>query len=68
LAVVVLKNGVRTTAEELLNFLSIRFAKWQLPDAIVFAGELPHTSTGKLLKSELRKRYNDWAWSQSAVE
>jgi len=24
--------------------------------------ELPHTSTGKLLKAELRRRYQNWKW------
>jgi 3-(methylthio)propionyl---CoA ligase len=31
-----------------------------LPDDVVFVRELPHTSTGKLLKSELRQRYQAW--------
>jgi acyl-CoA synthetase (AMP-forming)/AMP-acid ligase II len=35
------------------------FAKWQLPDGFVFVSELPHTSTGKLQKSELRHRFRD---------
>lgn len=37
-------------------------AKWQLADNFIFVMELPHTSTGKLLKSELRTRSIDWAW------
>ena len=36
-----------------MRFLPTRFAKWQLPDAFVFVDELPHTSTGKLLKEQL---------------
>lgn len=63
LAVVALKNGSKTTSEELRAFLNVKFAKWQLPDDIVFVDELPHTSTGKLLKSELRNRYAGWKWS-----
>jgi len=62
-AVVVLKDGFRTTPETLHDFLAQKFAKWQLPDAIVFVSELPHTSTGKLLKSELRKQYQNWTWT-----
>jgi fatty-acyl-CoA synthase len=46
--------------DELDEFLAKRFAKWQLPDAYVFVEELPHTSTGKLLKSALRDRYRDY--------
>jgi acyl-CoA synthetase (AMP-forming)/AMP-acid ligase II len=50
--------------DELREFLSQRFAKWQLPDAFIFVEELPHTSTGKLLKLELRRRYQNWDWKQ----
>lgn len=65
LAVVMLKDGMQATADELCAFLSAKFAKWQLPDDFVFVHELPHTSTGKLLKTELRKRYKDWQWNNS---
>jgi fatty-acyl-CoA synthase len=50
------------SAPELREFLSPKFAKWQLPDAFVFVEELPHTSTGKLQKAELRRRFQDWNW------
>jgi fatty-acyl-CoA synthase len=33
-----------------------------MPDDFVFVNDLPHTSTGKLLKTELRKKYADWKW------
>ena len=66
LAVVVLKDGLRVEAGELRAFLEQRFARWQLPDAFVFVGELPHTSTGKLLKSKLRQQYKDWQWEPQA--
>jgi fatty-acyl-CoA synthase len=62
LAVVALKDGATATPDQLRNFLSAKFAKWQLPDDFVFVGELPHTSTGKLLKTELRTRYRGWEW------
>lgn len=62
LAVVVLKDGRQLEESELSAFLAQRFAKWQLPDAVVFVDELPHTSTGKLLKSKLRQQYREWQW------
>jgi fatty-acyl-CoA synthase len=62
LAVVVVKEGASVTPGELRSFLGARFAKWQLPDDFVFVPELPHTSTGKLLKTELRGRYKEWKW------
>ena len=62
LALVVLKDGAAVDEDALREFLACTFAKWQLPDAILFVAELPHTSTGKLLKSELRRRYKQWSW------
>jgi fatty-acyl-CoA synthase len=64
LAVIVLKDGQQVKDSDLCAFLSERFAKWQLPDAFVFVDELPHTSTGKLLKSKLRQQFQDWQWEQ----
>jgi len=61
-AVIVAQDGAVLSPEALRAFLSPRFAKWQLPDAFVFVEELPHTSTGKLLKAELRRRFQDWKW------
>jgi fatty-acyl-CoA synthase len=62
LAVIVAQEGARLSREALRDFLSPRFAKWQIPDAFVFVEELPHSSTGKLLKAELRRRFSDWKW------
>jgi fatty-acyl-CoA synthase len=67
LAVVVLKDNAKVSPEELRSFLATKFAKWQLPDDFVFARELPHTATGKLLKTELRKEFGDWEWNQPAA-
>ena len=66
-AVVVLRPDATATPDELREFLSSRFAKWQLPDAFVFLDELPHTSTGKLSKLELRKRFADWQWGKAEL-
>jgi fatty-acyl-CoA synthase len=62
LAVIVLKDGTTVTEAELRVFLEKRFARWQVPDAFVFVEELPHTSTGKLLKTKLRKDFGNWLW------
>ena len=42
-----------------------KVAKWWLPDAVVVVDQLPHTATGKLLKTALRARYKDYLVSQS---
>jgi len=49
------------TEQAILNHLSKHVAKWWLPDAIVFVDDLPHTATGKLLKTALRERFKDFA-------
>ena len=54
------KPGKTVSEEELLEFLKGKVAKWWLPDAVEFVSELPHTATGKLLKTEIRKRYKEY--------
>lgn len=68
LAAVVLKQDAHATAEDLRTYLAEKFAEWQLPDAIVFLPQLPHTPTGKLLKKELRRQFRNWNWEQSGVQ
>ncbi len=65
LACVVLKEGAQVSDEELRIFLADKFAKWQLPDEFVFLAELPHTSTGKLLKSRLREQFSKFDWGRT---
>jgi fatty-acyl-CoA synthase len=60
LAVVVLKEGKTATPVELLDFLAPHFAKWWLPDAVVFVSEIPRTSAGKFLKRALRERFREY--------
>ena len=62
LAVVVLNDGAAAKPEELREFLSAKFAKWQLPDGFVFASEIPRTSVGKFRKMALREQFMDWKW------
>ncbi|MFM2043810.1 MAG: medium-chain-fatty-acid--CoA ligase [Pseudomonadota bacterium] len=57
LLVVVARPGQTVTKEALMALLTDKVARWWLPDDIVFVDELPHTATGKLLKTELRKRF-----------
>lgn len=55
-ACVVLKDAAKdqTTKDELFEFLKPQFAKWWLPDDIIFMDEIPKTSVGKFLKRALR--------------
>jgi fatty-acyl-CoA synthase len=56
-AVVVLKEGAATGAEELVDFLRPQFASFQLPDAVEFVEAIPRTAAGKFKKTELRERF-----------
>jgi fatty-acyl-CoA synthase len=40
----------------MMEFLTPQFAKWWLPDEILFLEELPKTSVGKFLKMTLREQ------------
>lgn len=57
LLVVVRKEGSEVTGEAILDWLRDKVAKWWLPDDVVFVDEIPHTATGKIQKTELRKRF-----------
>ncbi len=57
LLVAVLKPDHEVTEAELLAFLDGKIAPWWRPDAVEFVASLPHTATGKLLKTQLRKDF-----------
>ncbi len=54
--VVVARPGAAQDPEGIAGILAARFARWQLPDEILFIDELPHTATGKISKLTLRRR------------
>jgi fatty-acyl-CoA synthase len=65
LAAVVLRDGATASDDELREFLALRFAKWQLPDAFVFVQAIPRTSVGKFKKIALREQFANWKWEAS---
>jgi acyl-CoA synthetase (AMP-forming)/AMP-acid ligase II len=66
LLLVVRKAGADCTAQDILAHLSAHVAKWWLPDEILFVESLPHTATGKLLKTALREQYRDYKLATAA--
>ena len=44
----------------MVEFLGARVAKWWLPDDVVFVEAMPHTATGKILKTGLREDFKDY--------
>ena len=65
LVVAIRKPGASVTREELLKFYEGKVAKWWIPDDVTFVEQLPHTATGKLLKTKLRQDFKDYKLPQA---
>jgi len=59
LLIVQLKDGQSATREEILSFMDGKIAKWWMPDDVAFVSAIPHTATGKILKTALRDQFKD---------
>ena len=60
IVVVVKKPGMEVSRDELLAYYQGKTAKWQIPDDVVFVDAIPLGATGKMLKTELRKKLADY--------
>ncbi|MFX1312055.1 MAG: long-chain-fatty-acid--CoA ligase [Promethearchaeota archaeon] len=61
LALVVLREEFQSiNKKEIHEHLSKTFAKWQLPEEILFVDSIPRTSVGKLNKKVMRIEYQDY--------
>ncbi|MFC1874163.1 long-chain-fatty-acid--CoA ligase [Chloroflexota bacterium] len=58
-AVVELKKGASLTCEELIDFCKQHIARYKAPKSVEFVDSLPKNPAGKILKTELRKKYQD---------
>jgi fatty-acyl-CoA synthase len=65
MACVVVKPGESLTAEEVMEHLKPRVAKWWLPDAVEFIDEVPKTSVGKFSKKDLRQKFAGYKFDNS---
>jgi fatty-acyl-CoA synthase len=54
-AVVLLREGMQLTEEELRAHLQGRLARYKVPKSVVFVDEMPRTASGKIRKAELRR-------------
>jgi fatty-acyl-CoA synthase len=60
LALIVLREGFESVSkDDIHEHLAKIFAKWQLPDEILFVETIPRTSVGKLNKKVMRMEYKD---------
>ena len=53
-ALVILDAGKEVSEQTILQHCEIAFAKWQLPDEVLFVDAIPLTSTGKMDKKVVR--------------
>jgi 3-(methylthio)propionyl---CoA ligase len=51
------RPGRRPEKDALIAHLGERFPRWMLPDDVIVLDELPHTATGKVMKTRLRELY-----------
>ncbi|OQX01830.1 MAG: acyl-CoA synthetase, partial [Desulfobacteraceae bacterium IS3] len=59
-AIVVLKQGQQMTEAELIAHARKELAPFKVPKKVIFVDALPKTPTGKILKREMRKTYNEF--------
>ena len=53
-------GDARPSLEEVHAHMSEHFAKWQLPDDVIWTDALPLTATGKVSKLNLRQQFADY--------
>jgi len=56
-AIVVLKNGVKVEAQEIIDFCKQNLASYKKPKTVEFWDSLPKSPTGKLLKRVVRDKF-----------
>jgi len=67
LLIVQLKSGESATREDILRYMDGKIAKWWMPDDIVFIEAIPHTATGKILKTALREQFKAYRFPNAAA-
>jgi fatty-acyl-CoA synthase len=61
LLIVASRPGCRPERDDLIAHLAGQFPRWMLPDDVVVVDELPHTATGKVMKTRLREMFAEHA-------
>jgi fatty-acyl-CoA synthase len=60
LLVLVMKPSQEASKAEILDFMRGKTASWWMPDDVVFVPEIPHSATGKILKTALREQFREY--------
>jgi fatty-acyl-CoA synthase len=67
LLIVQLEQGQQASREDILKFMEGKIAKWWMPDDVVFVDGIPHTATGKILKTALRDQFKSYSFPTSVT-
>lgn len=67
LLVVVKADGRNPERDEILKYLDGKIANWWVPDDVVFVDEIPHTATGKILKTKLREQFAGFTFANAST-
>jgi fatty-acyl-CoA synthase len=67
LLIIHLKPDQTATGEEILKFMEGKIAKWWMPDDVAFVDGIPHTATGKILKTALRDQFKSYSFPNAAA-
>jgi fatty-acyl-CoA synthase len=67
LLIIHLKPEQTATPDEILKFMDGKIAKWWMPDDVVFVDAIPHTATGKILKTALRDQFKSYSFPTAAA-
>src|SRR4029078_6653950 len=67
LLIVQLKQGQKASREDILKFMEGKIAKWWMPDDVAFVEGIPHTATGKILKTALREQFKAYRFPNAAA-
>lgn len=67
LLIVQLKPEQKATVDEILKFMDGKIAKWWMPDDVQFVDAIPHTATGKILKTALRDQFKAYKFPNAAA-
>ena len=60
LLIVVRRPEAEVSKADVLQFLEGKIAKWWMPDDVQFIDAIPHGATGKILKTALRKQFENY--------
>ena len=67
LLIVQLKEGEKASREDILKYMDGKIAKWWMPDDVQFVDAIPHTATGKILKTALRDQFKAYTLPTAAA-